>query len=181
MSSSERVVKRKLSNLLLRPLLQTKIGLYFIGLSILLAASLMAMIYFHFSDLLVAIIELTDASEEIHEILNAYWTSIKFWIYSILILYIVITVLISVWYTHRFVGPAVAFHKHLSSISKGDYSFRTYLRRGDAFEEIADALNQASEALDQVRLSKLSDSAKLESNAVESPKVENGSGANQND
>lgn len=151
MSDSERIVKRKLSNLLLKPLLQAKIGIYFILISIAFALTLVAMVYFQFADLFAAVLELTDAPDEVHEIMNSYWLSIQSWIYVMLALYILATIVISIWYTHRFVGPAVAIHKHLQAIAKNDFEFRTYLRRGDAFEELADALNQASEALEQRR------------------------------
>jgi methyl-accepting chemotaxis protein len=151
MNQKDRVVRRKLTNLLLKPLLQTKIGLYCIMLSVLLAAVIFWIVYHNFADLVLSILELTDAPQEVREIINSYWYSIQFWVYTVLLVYVLLTILISVWYTHRFVGPGVAFHRHLKALAEGDYSYRTVLRRGDAFPEIAEALNQASEALEDQR------------------------------
>lgn len=151
MTEDRRILKRKLSNLLLKPLLQTKIGLYFIAITILVALSLAAAIYYHFADLFIAILDLTDAGDEVKDLLNVYWSSIQIWIYGLLAVYVSTTILISIWYTHRFVGPAVAFHKHLVAIANGDYTYRTNLRRHDAFEELADALNLASEGLEHLK------------------------------
>ena len=165
----DRVPKRKLSNYLLKPLQKSKIGMYFIILSSLFSLSIGWIIYQNFSDLFYTILELTDASKEIQDILERYWTSVQSWIWLVVIIYLSLTVVLSIWYTHRFVGPTVAFLRHLEEINKGNYVFRTVLRRGDAFEELAKALNQASAALE---IQKKAENIDFESDKLKTPKDE---------
>ena len=148
MDSFDGVAKRKLSNFLLKPMLQSKIGIYFILISLLFSASVGSIIYYNFSDLFYSVLQLTDAPQEVGAIIKHYWSSVESWIMLCIIVYVATTVVISIWYTHRFVGPAVAFLRHLNEINAGNYTYRTHLRRGDAFAELANGLNKASEALE---------------------------------
>ena len=44
-------------------------------------------------------------------------------------------------------GPTVAFRRHIQALRQGDFDSRVRLRRGDAFNEVADELNALSEDL----------------------------------
>ncbi len=54
---------------------------------------------------------------------------------------------IGIFSTHKVAGPIYRFKKHLSSIKEGNFSVRTYLRKNDMLNELADDFNQASEKL----------------------------------
>ncbi len=166
MDSFDGVPKRRLSNYLLKPMLQSKIGLYFILISMLFSASVAAVFYYNFSDLFHSVLQLTDAPQEVQAIIQHYWSSAQTWILICIVVYVAFTILLSIWYTHRFVGPAVAFLRHLNEINQGHYHYRTHLRRGDAFEELAKALNKSSEALE---ISQKSSKIELSSEAVVKP------------
>jgi hypothetical protein len=140
----EMLKKRKLSNFLLQPLLQTKIGLYSIGLSFVFALLIGLICYVNLRELFGLIIEMTDAPREVQDIIYSYLSSMQAWIYLCLAGYIGITIAISIWYTHRLVGPTVAFRKHLEAIDKGEFGHRTVLRKSDAFSEVAEKLNELS-------------------------------------
>ena len=62
--------------------------------------------------------------------------------------YILCTVGVSMLFTHRLVGPTVAFRKHLIAIESGDFCHRTVLRKNDAFQEVAVQLNDLSAMLE---------------------------------
>ncbi len=141
--------KRRLRNLLLQPLLQLKLGFYSILFSLAFATAVGAILYTNFGGLLNAIVLLTDAEEEVRELLLDYWYGTQLWIYLAFIGYLLATVAITVMYTHKLVGPTVAFRRHIASLSSGNYKARTYLRRGDAFKEVADELNRLSEILEK--------------------------------
>ncbi|SMF59789.1 hypothetical protein [Pseudobacteriovorax antillogorgiicola] len=141
------LTKRKFSGWLLEPLVQTKIGLYCIALSAIFAFVIGIIIYTNFADLVQSILVLTDAPDEVRNIFAEYWSSIQGWIYFSLATYIFATIGVSIWYTHRFVGPAIAFRKHLEEMAKGNFEYQTVLRKGDAMEDVAKALNRASELL----------------------------------
>lgn len=137
--------KRKLSNFLLQPLLQTKIGIYSIVLSFAFAMLIGVICYVNLGDLFEFIIDMTDAPDEMHNIIRSYLISMQAWIYLSLACYVAITIALSIWYTHRLVGPTVAFRRHLEAIDNGEFEHRTILRKNDAFWEVAEKLNEVSD------------------------------------
>ena len=141
--------QRRLRNFLLDPLLQVKIGLYAIILSVLFAAALGFILYHNFHTLVADVVELTDAKQEVEEYFQKYWLKAQIWVYLSFAVYIGATIAVSVIYTHRLIGPTIAFRRHLRSLAEGRYGARTYLRKGDAFFEVADELNSLSEVLER--------------------------------
>ena len=51
--------------------------------------------------------------------------------------------------SHRIVGPMNRIKQVLAAIGQGDFSKRITLRQGDALEELAEAINQMAERLQQ--------------------------------
>lgn len=147
------VKKRRLSNLLLEPLLQTKIGMYCIGLSIIFAVLIVLILYQNLGTLYDVFFELTDGKVKLHAVVLAYLQNIQAWLFLTVVAYIVFTIGISVVYTHRLVGPTIAFRRHLDAIKGGDFDHRTVLRKGDAFQQVADRLNEVSELLESKKTS----------------------------
>ena len=139
--------KRQLSNLLLEPLLQTKIGLYCIGLSLLFALICGFILFENLGTIYDMFFELTNNNEKLNVIISNYVQNIQAWIFVSLAGYILGTIAISVIFTHNLVGPTVAFSRHLDAIKMRDFNYRTSLRKGDAFQDVADQLNEISELL----------------------------------
>lgn len=143
-----RVKKRRLSNLLIQPLLQTQIGLYCIGLSLLFSLFISIILYQNLGSLFDVFFIISDGKVTLQSVTAAYLENIQAWVYLILAAYIVSTVGVSILFTHRLVGPTVAFRRHLDAIASGDYTYRTVLRKNDAFQEVATRLNEVSEFLE---------------------------------
>lgn len=141
--------KRRLRNFLLQPLLQVKIGLYSIFLSLLFAIAVASMLYFNFFPLIETVLKMTDADEEVREFFLEQWRAKQIWVYLTFFIYLLAQISMSVLYTHRLVGPTYAFRRHIRSLAEGRFNSRTYLRKGDAFYEVADELNHLSEVLDR--------------------------------
>ncbi len=141
--------KRRVRNYVLQPLLQIKIGLYSIILSLLFAAALAWIVYYNFAGLVNSVVLLTDAEDEVRELFMDYWRGTQIWVYASFLIYIVSTVGLSILYTHKLVGPTIAFKRHLRSLREGRFNSRTYLRKGDAFSEVAHELNRLSEQLER--------------------------------
>lgn len=139
--------KRKFRNFLLQPLLQTKMGVYVIALTIIFAIAVAAVYYMQFAKFADFVIKLTDLEDEVQGMLNQSISDIQGYVYGLIVLYVFGIVVISIKTTHTMVGPTVAFKKHLEAIRNGNYLHRTILRKGDAFAEIGDELNQLSEQL----------------------------------
>lgn len=143
--------KRRVRNYVLQPLLQVKIGIYCIILSVLFAGALAGIVWHNFSGLVNSILLLTDAQDDVRELFVDYWRGTQLWIYLCFCVYLAATVGISVLYTHKLVGPTIAFRRHARALAEGRYQARTYLRNGDAFGEVADELNHLSEVLERSR------------------------------
>lgn len=71
-------------------------------------------------------------------------------------LYVFMMSAVIVWYSHRFVGPEVAFRHHAKALTEGKTSARIRLRKGDAFKDLAGDLNKLAETLDEKTQSKKS-------------------------
>lgn len=144
-----RVKKRRLSNLLLQPLVQTQIGLYCIAISFIFVALIGMVLYQNLGSLFDVFFTLSYGKVSLQDVTEAYLANIRGWVYLLLFAYICTTIGISIVYTHRLVGPTIAFRRHLDAIEAGDYSFRTVLRKWDAFQEVATRLNEVSEFLEK--------------------------------
>ena len=144
---SGRQHKRKLSNYLLQPLIQVKLGLYSIILSLAFGFAMLWLFYINFYRLYDMILELTDLKEEIGLLLTTHIQDSIGWLVIGTGLYFVLVTLTSVFYTHRLVGPTYAFRRHIQELAKGNYSSRVNLRKRDAFAEVADDLNQLADTL----------------------------------
>lgn len=141
--------KRKFSNFLLQPLLQVRLGLYTILLSIVFGIGVFAIIYVNFKNFYELVLELTDLREEVTQILNTYIQGAVVWLVLALFVYFVITVGVSIFFTHKLIGPTYAFRRHIKELARGNYKSRVTLRKGDAFTEVADDLNELAVKLEQ--------------------------------
>lgn len=140
--------KRLIRNMLLQPALQGKLGLYCMVLSALFAASIYAILVQSFSDISESVAELAGINpDQVREVIGIHWSLTQFWIYISSAIYIALILILIIWFTHRMVGPTIAFRRHLARLQKGDFSVKTHLRKGDAFNEVADALNQLSDVM----------------------------------
>ncbi len=143
--------KRKLSNFLLQPLLQIRLGLYAIVLSLLFSASIAAIIYTHFFRFYDLVLELTDLRDDVEVILKSYVQGMALWVLVAMVVYFLITVGVSIFFTHRLVGPTYAFRRHIRELTRGNYSSRVVLRKDDAFLEVAEDLNELAQTLEQLK------------------------------
>jgi signal transduction histidine kinase len=65
------------------------------------------------------------------------------------IAYLALCTLFGIWMSHQFIGPMVAFRRHIRELRDGNYAHRTHLRKGDEFSEFMDELNRLSERLSE--------------------------------
>ena len=151
---SKVLYKRSLKNYFLKPMMQTKLGLYFILASILFAGSIIVYGYTNLAGLYDIIVELTDISDELSDVIRAKISSILMFSSILGFFYVLFTVLMSVYYTHRFVGPMVAFKRHIDNLRKGDFSSRVVLRKSDAFSDLAEELNMLAGDLEKSKYRK---------------------------
>lgn len=145
----EKHPKRRIKNLLLQPLLQVKLGLYSILLALLFVIVFTSVLIFSFRRLFELILDLTDLRHEVMEVINSYMLELSGKLLLVVAVYFVLNVIVSVVYTHRLVGPTVAFRRHIRALSEGLYKSRITLRKNDAFAEVAEDLNRLAEVLEK--------------------------------
>ncbi len=146
--SMQQKSRRSIKNFALQPFLQVKIGLYCLILSMFFALAIGLIVYINMNQFFRVVVELTGAQAEVEGLLLDYLYPVKVQVGVVILLYVVATMLITLRHTHRFVGPTVAFRRHIEMISQNNFKYRTILRDGDAFVEVANDLNRLSEQLE---------------------------------
>lgn len=137
-------ISRSVKNYALQPYLQIKLGLYSVILSVIFAAVITAILYFNLGKLSEIILELTGVPDEVRDLFQQYVNPAIYQILATIAVYVVANIAIAILFTHRLIGPTIAFRRHVKMISEGKYQHRTILRKGDSFTELADDLNRLS-------------------------------------
>lgn len=144
--------QRKLVNYLLQPLQQLRLGIISVITSLVFVAALGTYIYSKLMQFTDVVITLTQADNEIHVLLEKYLGSVATTTLIGTIFFISINMILTIYFTHKMVGPIVAFRRHIGQLMNGKFETKTKLRHGDAFTEVADDLNKLSDRLnDMVR------------------------------
>ncbi len=140
--------QRRFRNYLLQPFLQVKIGLYTIFLSIAFVGALLSIISYRLGDLFTLLLEMSDVKAEVLQAFNKLMQGILIEIGLSAIVYLILTIATSIFLTHRLVGPTIAFRRQIQLLKDHKFDSRVTLRAGDAFSEVADALNNLAEHLE---------------------------------
>jgi nitrogen fixation/metabolism regulation signal transduction histidine kinase len=150
-SAQSPVVKapRSIKNYALQPLLQVRLGLYSILLSFAFAVIIAGILYVNLAKFSAIIVQLTGVEDEVNDLLAQYIAPAKIQILVALVAYVLINIIVTILFTHKLIGPTVAFRRHIRMIAEGKLNYRTNLRKGDAFSEVAQDLNNLSSILEQ--------------------------------
>jgi len=139
---------RSFRNYALQPLLQIKLGLYSILLSLGFALAVSGILYVNLAKFSDIILQLTGVEDEVKDLLNQYIAPAKIQVFATIVIYVVVNMVVTILYTHKLIGPTIAFRRHIRMIADGKLQYRTVLRKGDAFAELADDLNKLSSYLE---------------------------------
>ncbi len=146
--------QRRLTNFLLQPLVQMRIGLFNVAASLLFVSLLGFYAYkklVAFSDVVAT---LTQADAEVKGLMTDYLGSVGETALIAAIIFVLVNLGLSVYLTHKLVGPTIAFRRHIHALAAGDFRARTKLRAGDAFNEVAEDLNLLSDKLTEMLVRK---------------------------
>lgn len=143
--------QRKMVNMLLQPLVQLRIGAFNLALSLVFVLLLGAYCYQKFVQFTDVVVTLTEADSAVFDLIRGYLSSIGTTALLASLVFVAANIALSIFLTHRLVGPTIAFRRHIKALIEGDYAVRTRLRTGDAFREVADDLNTLSERLEKGR------------------------------
>lgn len=113
------------------------------------SAVIMLIVYLHMKDFAQIIIALTESQSEIRELFFDYAYASQYWIALLVVGFLISNIVISITYTHKLIGPTIAFRNQLQRIRSGDFSKKVSLRKGDAFIELAEELNELTDTLEK--------------------------------
>ena len=135
--------KRRVLNAFWAPFLQFKLLMYMLGSTALVAVLLAAFLYFAFSDLIGVVSGKTEATSYYGEMIEIQLIHLFRYCGVLFVLYILLAA-VCVAYTHRLIGPLRPFTRHVDALSKGNYSSRVVLRKGDLdmYNDYAEKLNE---------------------------------------
>lgn len=133
---------RRMRNWLLMPRFQIRMGIYGVLLGGAFGAGTTFLLIKKFEKTYRVILELTDAKEEVSQILLRDFRAVALQVGFLLALYVIVNIGISVYVTHQMVGPTFAFRRHIRNLIQGNFGTRVRLRKGDAFSEVAADLNE---------------------------------------
>ena len=136
--------RRSVLNAVWQPFLQFKLLMYMLGSTALVAVLLGAFLYFAFSDLIGVMTGKAEATSYYGEMIEIQLVHLFRYCGALFVLYILLLAAVCVAYTHRLIGPLRPFTRHVEALSKGDYSSRVMLRKGDLelYTDYAEKLNQ---------------------------------------
>lgn len=139
--------KRRIRNYLLEPRVQLRLGLVNVIMSLAFAATSLGILAYHQRQREARWLELSGVSPDMQAILTAYQVELFVILAGLGAVFVILSVGLSILFTHRMVGPTYAFRRHIRALREGDYDAYTGLRPNDAFEEVAAELNELSAAL----------------------------------
>ena len=142
--------QRRLVNYLLQPLVQMRLGLVNVALSLAFVVALGWYAYGRFVQFADVIATLTQADDQVSTLVSGYIRSVGATAFAGAVLFVLVNLFVSIYVTHRLVGPTVAFRRHIRGLLDGNFDVKTRLRKGDAFNEVAEDLNLLSERLGEL-------------------------------
>lgn len=149
---------RKIRNFLLSPDIQLAFALNIVALSVFFVIGIAFVIYFQLGDFIQTILTLSDFDTKTLSQLQGDWDATALWLGIFMGSYVFITAILCVIYTHRMIGPTIAFKRQINDLMNENYASRVNLREGDAFEDVAELLNSLGDSLE--RKHKYSDDTK---------------------
>lgn len=138
---------RKVANLLLKPILQLKIGFVQSVLSLSFVCGLGWYSWAKLHQLTDVVSTLTQADEEISAMISSYLSSVAGVAAGSAVVFVLVTISVTIMMTHKLIGPTVAFRRLIKELLQEKFGAKITLRKGDAFQEVADDLNNLSEFL----------------------------------
>ena len=145
-TDSERRPRRRTVNLSIERSLQLELPVAFLLVTCAVVIGLAAYARAAFGRLFHEI-ERAAAAPGLESLLRAQTSDFLMVAAVIAVSYAVIVSFMTLIWCHRLIGPVVAFRRMLASLLAGDPSARVQLRRGSAFNELADDLNALAERM----------------------------------
>jgi hypothetical protein len=137
--------RRGFRSLLVDPYKQVKLGLIMLVVNLLFAALILAVFGWYIFDIFNAVsgyFKLSGQEEAFVWTKYAWPVGVGF---SLVFLFVITTLWVSIRYTHEIYGPLVSIHRFLDEILSGRTPPRLALRQSDQLQDLAEKLNLVAE------------------------------------
>lgn len=146
-------------SLLVEPYRQIKLGLVFLMLNLIFACLIFAVFGYYVFDIYQAMTDIFNFSgQETSQILAKFQTPIVVGA-ALIVLFVILTLVVSVRYTHQIYGPLVSIQRFLDQLIGGEKPKPIKLRNSDQLKGLAERLNsialQMNKGMEKPMLSKI--------------------------
>ena len=138
---------RKLKGLIVKPRLQFAMAAYLVGGGVALVALLTAAVLNSIRHTIIQMEAVYAIDASVMDLLQTSITSSVWTICSVLMGLSGLIFFIWLRFSHRILGPTVAFERHIDELCRGNYQSRVRLRKKDEMIEMQTALNRLAEEL----------------------------------
>jgi methyl-accepting chemotaxis protein len=143
--------KRSVSNFMFQPVIQLKIAAYNALIAAVFSLVLALLFYKNLEMFANTFIDHTQADDVTINQVYHHIEGVRIWALLVLVGYVGVSIAVSLRITQKMVGSTVGFRRHIRAIANGDLSKRISVKRGDAFQDVAEELNYLTDALAKAR------------------------------
>ncbi len=151
--------RRRFKSLLIKPELQLRLPVYLLVVTVIFACASWIVLHIAFDGLYGFVFEQGNIGEQVGDVLRHHIRIVVTVSTLLIVMYVLLTIGLSIAYLHKLIGPSIAFKRHIRALNDGNYSSRILLRQNDAFGEMANELNDLAETLEKKHRSDQLDSA----------------------
>jgi len=134
--------RRGVGSYLVEPYKQIQIGLVFVLLNLVFSALIFGIFGYYVFDMYASVAEYFQLSGTAESEVWAKFQTPIFVGLILMIAFIVVTLWVSITYTHRLYGPLVSVNRYLDDLADGKNVGPLKLRRKDELDGMADRLNR---------------------------------------
>jgi methyl-accepting chemotaxis protein len=142
-----------------QPVIQLKIAAYNALVAAIFSLAMALLFYKNLNTFAETFIEHTQADDATIAQVYHHIEGVRIWALLTLIGYVGISIAVSLKITQQMVGSTVGFRRHIRALANGDLSKRIAVKRGDAFQDVAEELNYLTDSLAKSRESEPAESA----------------------
>lgn len=139
--------RRRIQNFLIEPGIQIRYGMYISLFGVLLVLLLALTFYSTLQEDIMFLVQLTDVPQQAYLLINDRLMETFYFGIALILVFGAICFMVGIYITHRFVGPIVAFRRHVQMLKQEDFNYKTHLRPKDDFRDLAEELNSLSDFL----------------------------------
>lgn len=133
---------RKLKNVLINPRYQLRYVFWLSATALFLITVNAAVFYHYISENYSVLVELSPMTEEAKGLLYSELRRILFLLGGASLVFVVLTSILGIFYSHRTAGPLYHFNRVFKLIASGKTDSRVVLRPNDDFREVAQSFNE---------------------------------------